>query len=417
MKHRESKHLQFSPFRSADPPGFALETGRKFCYSIHILFRKGGPGLRLFRFLWALVCCGLSAALLLGFLTGTQGDAAGADTVNLNVGQVFSQQVEDQLSDVLEGILPIRRVYRLSDSTLVAPKANPACYGEVSSPEEMLPVIAQAEVLLDGQSTFFTGKTPVREDRPIRYYLDDTLFTVTWKQPVADSLYTFAEVKIAHASQFRRFFSRGRYGSSVFFTPTHMSRSVNAVLASSGDFHGYREIGIVVNNGQVYRDRGHFLDTCYIDENGDLLFTMAGEITDMETAQKFVDEHKVRFSISFGPLIIREGECCVPEKYNSGEIHENYVRAALCQLGPLHYLLVVANTEAPYHSLPTMEEFASSLQALGVETAYCLDGGQTAAIALDHQLINPVSYGVEREISDILYFATALPEESWEAAE
>lgn len=373
--------------------------------------------MKIIRFLWAAVCCCLSALLLLGFLAVTQADTGAADPVDINVGQDFSQQVENQLGSVLEDILPIRRIYRLSDSTLVAPKANPACFGEVSSPVEMLPVLEQAAELLDGQSTFFTSETPAREGRPIRYYLDDTIFTVAWKQPVNQALYTFAEVKIAHASQFRRFFSRGRYGSTIFYTPVQLSRSVNAVLASSGDFHGYREIGVVVNNGQVFRGKGHFLDTCYIDENGDLLFTMAGEITSKEAAQQYVDENNIRFSVSFGPLIIRDGECCVPEKYNSGEINQYYVRAALCQLGPLHYLVVTANTEPPYHILPTTAEFAARLQEMGIQTAYCLDGGQTAAIALNHKLVNPVSYGVEREISDIIYFATALPEESWEESE
>lgn len=364
--------------------------------------------------LWAVLCCSVTAALLFFLLIMPQEEISAEDSVILDVGQIFSQQMEDQFSGVLEGILPVRRTYRLNDSDLTAPKANPDCFGEVSSPEEMLPVIARAAELLDGQSTFFTAETPAREGHAIRYYLDDTIFTVTWKQPVDECVYTFAEVKIAHASQFRRFFSRGRYGSSVFFTPTRLSRSVNAVLASSGDFHGYREIGVVVNNGVAYRGKGHFLDTCYIDDKGDLLFTMAGEITGMEEAQKYVDEHNIRFSLSFGPLIIWEGECCVPEKYNSGEIHQNYVRAALCQLGPLHYLVVTANTEPPYHILPTTPEFAARLQEMGIQTAYCLDGGQTAAIALDHKLVNPVSYGAEREISDILYFATALPEERWE---
>lgn len=373
--------------------------------------------MKVFRYLWAAVCCCLSAVLLLGLLTGNQADAAAADPADINVGQVFSQQVEDQFSGVLEGILPIRRTYRLSDSTLVAPKANPANFGQVTCPEEMMPIIAQAEELLEGQSTFFTADTPAWPERPIRYYLDDTLFTTAWKQPVGGCVYTFAEVKIAHPSQFRRFFSRGRYGSSLFLTPTQLSRSVNAVLGSAGDFYGYREIGIVVNNGQVYRGKGHFLDTCYIDENGDLLYTLAGEITDPETAQKFVDDHNIRFSLSFGPLIIRDGECCVPEKYNSGEIFQNYVRAALCQLGPLHYLVVVANSEDPYYILPTVPDFASALQEMGLQNAYCLDGGQTAAIVMDGKLVNAVSYGYEREISDIFYFATALPEESWEGSE
>ena len=38
------------------------------------------------------------------------------------------------------------------------------------------------------------------------YYLDKTIFAVTWKQVVDGSVYTFSEVKIGHPSQFRRFF-------------------------------------------------------------------------------------------------------------------------------------------------------------------------------------------------------------------
>lgn len=358
----------------------------------------------------AVLCCLLAVVLLLAMVTIGDSDP-GAVSVAVPAGDIFAQNVTNRVSQALDGIVPIRRIYRLSDSDPVAPKPNPDCYGQTEDPSAIQGVLDQAEVLLDGQKTFFTTQTPVRPGSTIRYYLDETLFSVTWKQPVDECLYTFAEVKIAHPSQFRRFLAGNKYNFYIIHKPTELARSVNAVLASAGDYYSYREIGIVVNNGQVYREKGHFLDTCYIDENGDLLFTMAGEYTDKEAIQKFVDDNHIRFSLSFGPLIIRDGECCVPEKYNSGEIHQNYVRSALCQLGPLHYLVVTANTEDPYYILPTVDEFASRLQEMGIQTAYCLDGGQTAAIVMNNRMVNPVSYGAEREISDIIYFATALPEE------
>ena len=46
----------------------------------------------------------------------------------------------------------------------------------------------------------------------------------------------------------------------------------------------------------------------------------------------------------------------------------------------------------------------------GCEKAYALDGGQTASIIINHELINPVQFGYERFTSDIIYFATAIPE-------
>ena len=37
-------------------------------------------------------------------------------------------------------------------------------------------------------------------------------------------------------------------------------------------------------------------------------------------------------------------------------------------------------------------------------------GGQTTTIVLNNEVINHVNYGSERKISDIIYFATAMPE-------
>ena len=50
-----------------------------------------------------------------------------------------------------------------------------------------------------------------------------------------------------------------------------------------------------------------------------------------------------------------------------------------------------------------------ALLDMGVKHAYALDGGQTAALVMNDQLINRVDWGMQRKISDIIYFATAVP--------
>ena len=54
--------------------------------------------------------------------------------------------------------------------------------------------------------------------------------------------------------------------------------------------------------------------------------------------------------------------------------------------------------------------FAKNIAATGCDKAYTLDGGQTAVIAMNDQLMNAVLFGFQRKISDIIYFATAVPE-------
>ena len=53
---------------------------------------------------------------------------------------------------------------------------------------------------------------------------------------------------------------------------------------------------------------------------------------------------------------------------------------------------------------------AEALKSLGVENAYALDGGQTASIVINGKLVNPVDFGEERMMSDIIYFASAIPD-------
>lgn len=363
------------------------------------------------RLLWGLALW-LLAAVALGALLGG-GEVGTAGTVGkADIAGTFQRELTNRISPILAQDVPaltVKKTYQLNDSDLVSPKPNPNGYGQVQEPARLQPILEQAKDLLDGQTTLFSPDIQIKEDSAITYYLDETILAITWKQVVDGCCYTFSEVKIADASQFRRFLADGKYNSGQLYTTTEMASSVNAVVASSGDYYGYRSIGIVVNDGHVYRGRGHYLDTCYIDDQGDLLFTYAGEITDEQAAQTYVDQHNIRFSLCFGPVMVRDGEACVPPDYNSGEINSPYARAALCQWDKLHYVVVTANNEPPCYKLPRVSEFGKNLQAMGIPTVYALDGGQTAAIAMDGQLINTVSYGSQREISDIFYFATAVP--------
>lgn len=359
-----------------------------------------------------IVLSGVLTVLLLWTMAVSPQGGSAPGTVSGSIPQRVAASAKERLAAVTEGIDGTRRIYRLSDRDLTAPKPDPRCYGTASDPAQLEQLLEDAGNLLAGQETLFSTQTPILEGSTVSYYLDETIFAVTWKQPLGDSVYTFSEVKIAHPSQIRRFLAGGSYGSGVLYTTTEMAESVNAVVASSGDYYGYRSFGIVVMDGQVYRSRGELLDTCYIDNNGDLLFTYAGEIATQEAAEAFVRENDVRFSLCFGPVMILDGELCVPNEYNSGEVRSAYARAALCQLGPLHYAVVTANAEKPFYSMPTMRQFAQQLYEQGIPTAYALDGGQTASIAMNNQLINQVSYGSQRRISDILYFATAVPEKA-----
>lgn len=321
----------------------------------------------------------------------------------------FDMYMTNSISSALDGVLSIKKVYWLSDNDLVAPEPDQSSFGESNDAASLQWLLDDASELLDGQRTLFSTDTPVWDQCPVRYYLDDTLFTVTWKQVIDNIVYTISEVKIAHPSQFRRFLADGEYGSSRQYLTTEMASSVNAVVASAGDFYKYRQGGIIVWGGEVKRFSRDNMETCGIDENGDFVFMRRGQFEDITQAQAFVDEYNIRFTLSFGPILVDNFERCEPNSYPVGEINDHFSRAAICQMDDLHYLLVVANAEGKYSNYPTLHTFAQRIQEFGCAKAYTLDGGQTATLVMNDELINRVNYGAQRQISDIVYFATAIP--------
>lgn len=321
----------------------------------------------------------------------------------------YNMYITNTLSKVLDGVLSIKKVYWLSDDDLVAPEPNQACFGTADSPAELQWLLEDAKNLLEGQNTLFGPDTPVWEDSQIRYYYDETILVLTWKQIMDGSVYTISEVKIADPSQFRRFLADGQYASGAKYLPTELASSVNAVVAANGDFYTFRDMGIIVYNSQLMRMEGYDMDSCFICGNGDLKFAHARQMVDRESTQQFLDENGVRFSLAFGPILMEDGEK-VPIKnpYPVGEGDIDYARAALCQTDELHYLLVMANAEGPYTATQTIPAFQENLAKLeGIKQAYNLDGGQSATMVMNDETVNMVWM---RQMSDIIYFATAIPD-------
>ena len=349
-------------------------------------------------------------ALSVALTSGSMESAAGAKAVDVAIMDRYDMYMTNAVSNALEGVLAIDKVYWLSDDDQVAPEPDQSKFGHADDPAAMQWFLDAAQPLLDGQDTVFTTETKLKPNTKVQYYLDDTIMVITWKQPVDNCIYTFSEVKIAHPSQFRRFLAGGAFGSPIQLTTTEMAASVNAVVASSGDFYMFRRHGVIVYDGIVQRCDTTSVETCFITDKGDLMFSRRGELADMESAQAFVDENNIRFGMAFGPILIENGAPTTINGYILGEIYEDYCRAALCQMDELHYLLVVANTEAGYHSRPNIFDFQKALMEFDCGMAYTLDGGQTAVIAMNDQLINNVVYGYQRNISDIIYFATAIPD-------
>ena len=94
----------------------------------------------------------------------------------------FDMYMTNEISNALDGVLAVEKVYWLSDSDMVAPEPNPDGYGTADDATSLQWLLDEAADILDGQDTLFTTETPVWSGSDVMYYLDETIFAVTWKQ-------------------------------------------------------------------------------------------------------------------------------------------------------------------------------------------------------------------------------------------
>ena len=388
-KEREARSRPQPP-REATPvrPAFS------FGYLILIV-------LSILALVWALVNIHPGTGTNTGSTTENRLDLVGKLDVFMN----------NSASDALENVAYIRKIYTIPESDLVAPKPDQSKFGSTTDPAVVQAVVDSAAELLEGQELIWNPDIVLMEGSEIEYYCDETILVIAWKEAINNSACSFVEVKIAHGSQLRRALSDNTDGSSVYMYPTQMAQNANAVVAINGDFYGHRSCGITVYQRQLYRFNPRSLESCFFTASGDMIFTHVGELSTEDDVKRFVQDNDITFSISFGPILVENGEKKTTNTYLVGEVDIQYSRAAIGQVDKLHYLLMSINEEGVYKNRVTINQAADLIYAKGVPNAYALDGGQTATIVMNGETFNRPDWGNERIMTDIIYFATAIPGE------
>lgn len=369
--------------------------------ALHRLLRALGivlPGALL------LVCLSLTAVYV------RSADSAADNTSATNLTNRYTDQIHNALSSAVAELTYIPKIYRIPQGA-PAPAPNPAGFGETRDPAEIRAVIDRAKNVLGDQTIVsWQEDTPLWADSTIRYYQDDSIIAIIWDEVCNGNVTTFCEVKLADASQLRRKLSGDTYGYGIQKYPSQLAAEDNSVVAINGDFYAFRTSGIRVWQETLYLAHGWEIDSCFFTKDGDMLFAHRGDITSWAAAQTFIEENDVSFSLTFGPVLVENGENVTPWDYPIGEIDELYSRSVIGQIDELHYLLAVTNVYPASVFAQTATQVAELMIDRGCHSAYALDGGQTATIHLNGQLITSPVFGSERVVSDILCFASAIPE-------
>lgn len=335
----------------------------------------------------------------------------GAASTRLDLVSRLDTYANNAASEALGELAYIPKVYTIPESDVVAPEPDSTKFGSTTDPNEVQALIDSptAVALLAGQELSWSPDLNFVAGSSIQYYCDDTILVITWKEDIAGKCVTCAEVKVAHGSQVRRKIAGDTYSTGIRYYATDMAREANAVVAINGDFYDFRQIGVTVYQRTLYRFAPDKLDSCHFTSSGDMLFSYAGELSSEEYTKQFIADNDVVFTLSFGPILVDNGQLVETSSYPIGEINSTYSRSAIGQLGELHYLLMTVNYADGYTVAANMSQIGQFIYSKNCQKAYALDGGQTSLIIMDGETVNHVDYGYERTMSDIIYFATAIP--------
>lgn len=325
------------------------------------------------------------------------------------LGYKIAMRSADTLSDAMDGYIHVKKNYKIPAGALPAvPRAE--CFGATRDPQEILAVIDSVPELMDGQSIIaWTPETQTYLDDPVTYYCDETILVLCWRENWRGRITTFLEVKLADASQLRRKLAGDTYGYAMQFTASELAIQDHAVAAMNGDFYGFRTNGVRVYQGKTYLYNGEDSDLAFFTREGDMLLVRRGTLTTKEQIDAFVAENDIEFSLAFGPILAENGEKTIPGFYPRGELEGFHSRSVISQLGKLHYLCAVITGEGTPH-YPNADQSATIMLEHGCKDVYNLDGGQTAVIYMGGRVRNRVDYDHERNMTDVLCFASALPE-------
>ena len=241
------------------------------------------------------------------------------------------------------------------------------------------------------------------------YTTQDTGITIsTVVTGTGDSTVTYyvADVVVSDATQVRSAFAEDSFGENIIENTSDIAADNDAVLAINGDYYGFRDTGIVIRNGVVFRDEGARQGLAFYRDGTVQVYDETATSADQLVADG------VWNTLSFGPALLENGEIVsgiddveVDTNFGNHSIQGEQPRTAVGIIDANHYVFVVVDGRSPgYSAGVTMTGLAEIMQGLGATTAYNIDGGGSSTMYFNGEVVNnPLGKGEERGTSDILY--------------
>jgi len=232
--------------------------------------------------------------------------------------------------------------------------------------------------------------------------IDVSIKTVTVRDTYAKiCTYHVADIYVKDVTSIKAAAAYGDFNTRYVRKVKEIADSVGALLAIDGDSYTRERASFVIRNGELYRDTLiEDTDLCVLYRDGRMETKKWGTFT----MQEIIDSDPWQVW-GFGPALLDEnGHAIEIEHALSG----HNPRAAIGYYEPGHYCFVIVDGRSEGWSEGIrLSTFSKLMEDLGCKAAYNLDGGGSAQMYWNGEIISRCC-NEGRTISDIIYL---LPEE------
>jgi len=220
--------------------------------------------------------------------------------------------------------------------------------------------------------------------------------------------YFVADVVLSDAKELRNAFADNQFGRNIIADTSEIAEDNNAIFAVNGDYYGFREDGIIIRNGILFRDEPARIGLAFFVDGQMQIYD------ESQTNGQDLLDSGVWNTFSFGPALLENGE--IVEYISKVEIDTNIgnhpiqgeqPRTGVGVIDENHFVFIVVDGRSRGYSRgATLMEFALMFEELGCSVAYNLDGGGSATMYFMGRVVNnPLGRNKERGTSDILFIA------------
>ncbi|MEV5029012.1 phosphodiester glycosidase family protein [Paenibacillus sp. LPE1-1-1.1] len=220
--------------------------------------------------------------------------------------------------------------------------------------------------------------------------------------------YYVADVQLEQANLLQSAFAKNAFGRNITENTSTIAAANNAIFAINGDYYGFRDDGVIIRNGTLYRDEPT-RDALALLSDGTMKSYNEEQLSSSDLLAEGVTQ-----TYSFGPILVKDGtvvndfdKVVIDTNFGNRSIQGSNPRTGIGMIAPNHYVFIVVDgRKENYSKGMTLSEFAQVFKDLGATEAYNLDGGGSSTMYFMGRVVNnPQGKQQERGVSDILYIA------------